>query len=219
MLEEFRRRKNLRDFHEIKDAKDKLFNKENKIIDRYFESDKEKLQHKHTFSSAGPERYFEPSKDEVFNPSDFTMIFMDSDSVTNVTSLNRVNKRRVLLFIGNGQGLISFGKGKGEDYESAFDQAFKKLRNNLVCIDIDPEQSSCTFLEGRHNDFRIKIWPQNSPNFWGNPTIWKILLHSGLVHCRFSCKSRKRDPYSLLYAYFAAVTQNTTPDAIARMQG
>jgi hypothetical protein len=121
MLEEFRRRKNLRDFHEIKDAKDKLFNKENKIIDRYFESDKEKLQHKHTFSSAGPERYFEPSKDEVFNPSDFTMIFMDSDSVTNVTSLNRVNKRRVLLFIGNGQGLISFGKGKGEDYESAFD--------------------------------------------------------------------------------------------------
>ena len=46
---------------------------------------------------------------------------MSSDSVTNVTSLNRVNHRRVLLFIGNGQGLISYGKGKGEDYENAFD--------------------------------------------------------------------------------------------------
>ncbi len=47
----------------------------------------------------------------------FTMIFLDSDSVTNVTSLNRVNKRRVLIYIGNGRGMISFGKGKGEDYE------------------------------------------------------------------------------------------------------
>jgi len=45
------------------------------------------------------------------------MIFLDSDSVTNVTALNRVNHRRVLIFIGNGRGLISFGKGKGEDYE------------------------------------------------------------------------------------------------------
>ena len=56
------------------------------------------------------------------------MIFMDSDSVTNVTSLNRVNKRRVLIFIGNGRGILSYGKGKAEDYELAFDQAFKKLK-------------------------------------------------------------------------------------------
>lgn len=73
----------------------------------------------------------------MFDPNQFTLIFIDSDSVTNVTSLNRVNHRRVLLFIGNGNGLISFGKGKGEDYEGAFEQAFKKLRQNLVCINMD----------------------------------------------------------------------------------
>ena len=64
----------------------------------------------------------------MFNPRDFSLIFIDTDSVTNVTRLNRVNHRRVLIFIGNGKGLISFGKGKGEDYEGAFDQAFKKMR-------------------------------------------------------------------------------------------
>lgn len=82
----------------------------------------------------GPERYFDAKKDEIFNPKDFVLIFIDSDSVTNVTALNRVNHRRVLIFIGNGAGLCSFGKGKSEDYEQAFDQAFKKLRQNMVCI-------------------------------------------------------------------------------------
>lgn len=65
----------------------------------------------------GPERYFEPLEDEIFDPADFTLIFIDSDSVTNVTSLNRVNHRRVLIYIGNGAGLVSYGKGKSEDYE------------------------------------------------------------------------------------------------------
>jgi len=82
----------------------------------------------HTFHNANEERFFEPKRDEIFNPSDFTMIFLDSDSVTNVTSLNRVNHRRVLIFIGNGNGLISYGKGKASEYEQAFDNAFKKAR-------------------------------------------------------------------------------------------
>lgn len=56
-------------------------------------------------------------EDEIFNPEEFTLIFIDSDSVTNVTSLNRVNHRRVLIFIGNGAGIVSYGKGKSEDYE------------------------------------------------------------------------------------------------------
>lgn len=139
--------------------------------------------------------------------------------MTNVTSLNRVNHRRVLLFIGNGSGLISYGKGKGEDYEQAFDNAFKKMRQNLVCLSLDVNFSSPKMLEGRHNDFRIKIYPQAEPNYWGNPLIWKMLLHSGFAHCRYVCKSRKRDPYSLIYGFFNAVTNNKTPDEIARLEG
>ena len=168
------------------------------------------------FAGSGPERYFEAQSNEVFDPNEFTLIFIASDSVTNVTSLNRVNHRRVLLFCGNGDGLISFGKGKGEDYENAFDQAFKKLRQNLVCISLDQNFTVPKLLEGRHNDFRIKIYPQATPNYWGNPHIWKMLLHSGFAHCRYVCKSRKRDPYSMIYAFFLAVSQNQTPNEIAQ---
>lgn len=80
------------------------------------------------FQGTGPERFFERDVDEIFETKHFTLIFIDSDSVTNVTKLNRVNHRRVLLFIGNSDGVISFGKGKAVDYENAFEQAFKRLR-------------------------------------------------------------------------------------------
>lgn len=136
-----------------------------------------------------------------------------------MTALNRVNARRVLLFIGNGNGVISYAMGKGEDYEAAFEIAFKKLRQNLICIPLDPLMSVPQVLEARHNDFRIKIFPQMAPNYWGNPIIWKMLLSTGFFHCRFAVKSRKRDPYSMIYAYFAAVTQNRSQDEIAQITG
>lgn len=46
-----------------------------------------------------------------------------------------------------------------------------------------------------------------------------MLLHSGLVHCRFACKSRKREPYSMIYAFFTAISANSTPMEIAEMTG
>jgi len=165
----------------------------------------------HQYHGSNAERYFEPKRDEVFNPNHFTLIFMASDSVTNVTSLNRVNSRRVLIFVGNGNGLVSYGKGKAEEYEQAFDNAFKKARQNLVCLDMEEVFTSPRLLEGRHNDFKIKIFPQAVPNYWGNPTIWEMLKHTGFFHCRFTCVSRKRDPYSLIYGYFNAITKNRSP--------
>jgi len=32
------------------------------------------------------------------------------------------------MFIGNGNGLVSYGKGKAGEYEQAFDNAFKNAR-------------------------------------------------------------------------------------------
>jgi small subunit ribosomal protein S5 len=81
------------------------------------------------------------------------MIFLDSDSVTNITSLNRTNARRVLLFLGNGNGLVGYGKGKGVEYEEAFDNAFKDARRNMICIDIEDIFTSPRILSGTHNDF------------------------------------------------------------------
>ena len=151
----------------------------------------------------------------MFDPRHFTLIFLDSDSVTNVTSLNRTNQRRVLIFIGNGKGMVAYGKGKAEEYEQAFENAFKNARANLLCLDIEDVFTSPRCLSGRHNDFKIKIYPQDVPNYWGNPTIWEMLKHTGFFHCRFVCVSRKRDPYSLVYGFFNAIVRTKTPTQIS----
>jgi len=138
MMEEFRRRKNLKDYYELiverqrKEAQDTK-NEELTPLDMHPDT----MAGMHQYRGSNAERYFEAARDEIFDPREFTLVFLASDSVTNVTSLNRVNARRVLIFVGNGNGLISYGKGKAEEYEQAFDNAFKKARQNLVCLDIE----------------------------------------------------------------------------------
>ena len=114
MLEEFRRRKSMKDYYELKRKHEDMMDPANA---RDAKKDRIDDDTSTLFNSVGPERYFELEKKENYDASKFTLIFLDSDSVTNVTSLNRVNHRRVLIFCGNTRGKIAFGKGKGEDYE------------------------------------------------------------------------------------------------------
>lgn len=184
-----------------------------------FDMEKRSFDHILPYTGSNEERFFEPKKDEIFDPRDFSVVFLASDSVTNVTSLNRVNHRRVLIFIGNGNGLVSYGKGKASEYEQAFDDAFKDARARMLCLNLEEIYTCPNILAGRHNDFKIKIYPNDHPNYWGNPTIWEMLKHTGLFHCRFVCISRKRDPYSLVYGFFNAVSKNKTPQQASMVRG
>lgn len=212
MLDEFRKRRQLKDYHESMVNTSRKIHANTQFDEQApLDMKKETNQQMNQFRGSNEERHFEPGRDEIFDPNDFSLIFLDSDSVTNVTSLNRVNHRRVLIFVGNGNGLVAYGKGKAGEYEQAFDNAFKDARKNMICLDIEEIFTSPMRLSGRHNDFRIAIYPQTHPNYWGNPTIWEMLKHSGFFHCRFTCISRKRDPYSLVYGFFNAIHKTRTP--------
>jgi len=45
------------------------------------------------------------------------------------------------------------------EYEQAFENAFKDARKNMLMLDIEEIFTSPRLLEGRHNDFKIKIFP------------------------------------------------------------
>ena len=62
---------------------------------------------------------------------------MYTGSTTNITRLNRVNSRRTLIYCGNQDGIISYGKGKGKDYKQAFDKAILDCKKNLIAIPVD----------------------------------------------------------------------------------
>jgi hypothetical protein len=162
MMEEFRRRKNLKDFHRLS-KKEQVLKGDytGNLLDKPIDlSDIDFMNALKGTTSLGPDAAMRPSKEECFDPRKFSLLFMESDSVTNVTSLNRVNHRRVLIFIGNGNGVVAYGKGKGIEYEEAFDHAFRDARRNLVGIDIEHIFTSPLMMSGRHNDFKIRIFPQ-----------------------------------------------------------
>ena len=43
--------------------------------------------------------------------------------------------------MGNCNGVISYGKGKGRDFEQALDKAIKDAKKNLIAIPVDPYMS------------------------------------------------------------------------------
>ena len=217
MLEEFRRRKNLENYRE----KEFLYDREAGTLDEKtqlprYEPDK----HVYLKRNEGPvSRFFSPTGDEIFDPSKFTLLFMETDSTCLVTKLNRINSRRVLVFIGNGNGVISYAKGKGPDYQAAFQNAFIELKKNMIVIDLDPFVTLGAPLFAKFNDFRLWLHPRKSPNYWGSQQMMYMLIYTGIYHVRFTIKSRKNDRYSMIYAYFKCVTKIKKPADFAKITG
>ena len=165
------------------------------------------------------ERYIQPEKGENYSPRDFTLIFLDTDSVCLVTKLNRINHRRILVFIGNSDGVIAYAKGKGLDYQSAFSNAYMKLKQNMIVVDIDHMLTNGATLQSKFNDYRLWINPSKQPNLWGSFQLKLMLIYTGMFHVSFHTVSRKRNIYALVYAYFMAVTINKRPTVVAELSG
>ncbi len=125
----------------------------------------------------------------------------------------------MLIFLGNGNGVIGYGKGKGINYSSAYMKAIANAKANLILINWEPLFTCPRPLKARFNDVRLKIFPRTSFRPWGNPLVWMMLLYSGLHHCAFSMASRKFSPYALVYAFFICATQNSTPRMLCERSG
>lgn len=62
---------------------------------------------------------------------DFLTLLIDNDVTTLTTKLNRVNHFRYLVFMGNANGVIGYGKGKGNSFEEALDNAMLRCKKIL----------------------------------------------------------------------------------------
>jgi len=49
-----------------------------------------------------------------FIKDDFVMLLLHRGVSTKVTTLNRLNYYRTLVFMGNGNGVIAYGKGRSD---------------------------------------------------------------------------------------------------------
>jgi len=92
--------------------------------------------------------------------------------------MGRVYNRRCLLYCGNKKGLVAYGIGKGKDYRTAYNNAFKELGKNLIAIPLDLSYNVPIPLITRFHDYRIKIMPKECPNVWGNPIMVMMLRYA-----------------------------------------
>jgi ribosomal protein S5 len=118
---------------------------------------------------------------EMYDTSQFNLIFLDADAICNVTRLNRIMRRRCLIYMGNKDGLISYGMGKGYTYQDSYNQAFKELKKNLIQIQVDPLNTCPSALISRYHDYHIKIFSMREPNLWGSP-IFILMLRYAVIY-------------------------------------
>lgn len=209
MLQEFDRRRKFKEVHDVLDqiqSEDGIYNTKKQGDDK-------------TKDNADPTSVEEALKpnlenNEIYDHSEFTLMFLDADMVCNMTRLNRVYERRCLLYIGNKKGLISYAIGRGPLYEDAFTNGYKELKKNMICISVDSHMTCPRDLKARFNDYRLYIKGKNNPKLWGNPLMCLMLRYAGLYHVEFNIVSRKKEPYAMCFAFFKAVIQNRTPTQV-----
>ena len=137
-------------------------------------------------------------------------MFLHAGMVCNMTRLNRVYERRILLYIGNKEGLISYAIGRGPLYEDAYRNAFEELRKNMIVIPTDKIMTVNSDMRARFNDYRLVIKQNSEPSYWGNPLMCLMLRYAGLYHYDFIIKSRKKEPYAMLFAFIKCIIKNQT---------
>ena len=214
MMKEFEKRRKFKSVIDIIKEKESFENPENPsdTLDESLRLTKKPTFEKKLVNPESVEAALMPNEEigEIFDSSKFHMMFLDADMVCNMTRLNRVYERRCLLYIGNKDGLISYAIGRGALYEDAYIDAYRQLKKNLIAIHLDPKFSVAMDMKSKFNDYRLEIRSSSNPSFWGNHTMCLMLRYAGLYHLRFIIKSRKKEPYAMVFAFFKAVTKNKT---------
>jgi ribosomal protein S5 len=136
-----------------------------------------------------------------------------------MTKMGRKYHRRVLLYSGNKRGLVCYGVGRGLDYRSAYTNAFKELKKNLIAIPLNYDYTLTGTLQHRFNDYRLKITPMHFSKVWGNPVMILMLRYAGLNQMKFSIISRKKDPYAMVFCFFKNIVNCKTPEQLAEASG
>eukprot|EP01017_Pseudomicrothorax_dubius_P015716 TRINITY_DN179_c0_g1_i3.p1 TRINITY_DN179_c0_g1~~TRINITY_DN179_c0_g1_i3.p1 ORF type:complete len:351 (-),score=90.20 TRINITY_DN179_c0_g1_i3:50-1102(-) len=220
LLEDFRRRRQHRSAlksterfaeDDTKDEEENAERTEEEIL-----KEEEEIE---TYGSIQDARSPQVLEKSIFDVDDFTIIELFKGTTTLVTKLNRVNHFRAVVFMGNFNGVIGYGKASGNDFEDAMKKAIHACKRNLIVIPLDHFYSCSGTYSASYNGCKIELSAQYKPKCWGHPLIWHMLALSGITHCKFKLHARNLNVYALLFAFFRLVTQNTTHQDLVEATG
>ena len=135
------------------------------------------------------------------------------------TTLNRIMSYRVLLFMGNGNGIISRGSGKDISLSTALHKAVNQCKKNLITIPRDPRCTLPLAMKEKFQDYKLYLNPIPGFNSWGHPVMGSMLTAAGIDHCRFHVSHTEKNIFNVANVFYKAMTKNSTPKQLAERQG
>ena len=78
---------------------------------------------------------------------------------TQITTLNRLRHFRYLVFMGNCNGVVSYGRGRGQgnDFQQALNNSLINCKKNLIALRYDPLHSFPQDIRIRFQDYRLNV--------------------------------------------------------------
>jgi small subunit ribosomal protein S5 len=139
--------------------------------------------------------------------------------VSNIVTLGRVSSFVSLVFCGNFNGVIGYGRSKGKDAEKSLIKAIENAKQNLIGVDLDLYNTWPMYQTAKFNNVRMKMWPRKEFNSWGSILLGSMIQITGIHNCMFRQIYDSNKPLSMLFCFLNLVTQNNTPKNLAEKYG
>jgi small subunit ribosomal protein S5 len=159
------------------------------------------------------------SEDSPIPLDDMETLVLHFGTTTVVTPLQRINYFRNLVFMGNGHGIIGYGKGTALDLEDSLQQALNRCKKNLIAIPLDLRHTWPQEHLSKFGCVQITAWPSGKRNDWGHPLLGHLFSLAGIEHFGFKLIKRNINIYNLMYAFVQLVTKNSTHKDLAEATG
>ncbi|OSC97769.1 hypothetical protein PYCCODRAFT_1102690 [Trametes coccinea BRFM310] len=131
------------------------------------------------------------------------------------TGKGKIERLAVLIVVGNRNGLLGLGEGKGTDFLSALDKAFPQAVRNMDYVERFENRTIWTEMEDKFGSTRIQLRPR--PVGFGlatNPIIHEVFKVAGIKDASAKVWG-SRNPYHVM----KAVVRMLLPGHMPAMMG
>lgn len=149
----------------------------------------------------------------------FQYIIMETKATSNTTRLRRVNSHKALVYGGNMNGIIGYGKGTADNPDDALLRAVVDLKSNLISINLDLINTFPRPIKAKFERYRMTLYPRSEFNSWGSFLVSHMIQLAGVHHCNFRVQNTHINNYSLVYCLMKLLTQNLTPKQLCEEYG
>ena len=138
--------------------------------------------------------------------------------VTKVVKGGRILGFAALTVVGDGEGRVGMGKGKSKEVPAAVQKAMEEARRNMVKVSLK-NGTIHHQVTGHHGAASVVMMPapKGTGIIAGGPmrAVFEVMGMTDIV-----AKSHgSSNPYNMVRASFDALTNSTTPGAVAAKRG